>query len=332
MVNEEILKTIREKGLLLEKEIFDLVNSFKNVDAARDFLSKLEASSGQKMITKAVLNKNFEYVQNIFNKLQGEDKSSVENVIVKLGLSLEISKEKTMVDKKAEINKNTYQIISPDSTTTKKIEVNDFVESFRSRYLQMQRILMARPNLQNLVSINKISNNRQSLSIIGMVSEKRVTKNKNLMVRFEDLTGEISGLVKFENEEVFKKADELQLDDVVGIRASGNRDFLYIHDIIYPDAFLPQRIKFEEDISIAFLSDVHAGSKMHLGKNFERFIEWLNSEDENAKKIKYLFFVGDNVDGVGIFPGQEDVLMLKSMKEQYALLASYLRKVPKQIT
>jgi hypothetical protein len=33
-----------------------------------------------------------------------------------------------------------------------------------------------------------------------------------------------------------------------------------------------------------------------------------------------------------IFPGQEDVLELKSMKEQYALLASYLRQVPKHIT
>mgnify|MGYP003883315397 CR=1 FL=1 len=38
------------------------------------------------------------------------------------------------------------------------------------------------------------------------------------------------------------------------------------------------------------------------------------------------------MDGVGIFPGQENLLKLKSMKEQYSLLASYLKQVPKNIT
>jgi len=61
-------------------------------------------------------------------------------------------------------------------------------------------------------------------------------------------------------------------------------------------------------------------------------IDWINSDDENARKIQYLFIVGDNVDGVGVFPGQENVLKLKSMEEQYGQLASYLRKVPKHIT
>jgi DNA polymerase II small subunit len=58
----------------------------------------------------------------------------------------------------------------------------------------------------------------------------------------------------------------------------------------------------------------------------------LNSDNELAKKIKYLFFVGDNVDGVGVFPGQEKLLKLKTLGEQYDLLSSYLKKVPKRIT
>jgi DNA polymerase II small subunit len=68
-----------------------------------------------------------------------------------------------------------------------------------------------------------------------------------------------------------------------------------------------------------------------LGKEFEKFLEWLRGSHD-AKNIKYLFIVGDNVDGVGIFPGQEEVLELKSMGEQYNLLASYLKKIPKWIT
>jgi DNA polymerase II small subunit len=333
-MNPEVLKTIRERGLLLEKDIFDLLNSFNDAELAKNLLEGLERFSGQKIITKSMLTKNFEYVQSLVNRLPGENKSLIEKTFVKLGLSLEIRKEKEIVDKFTATGsgKSSFQVDCFDTTVNKKLEVSDFVGSFRSRYQQIQRILMGRPELQqNLVSINKISNNRQSLAIIGIVTEKRTTKNKNLIIRFEDLTGEISGVVKADNAETFKKADELQLDDIVGIRASGNRDLLFVFDIFFPDSFVHQKARFDEEVCVAFLSDVHAGSSMHLGKNMEKFLEWLNGEDETAKKIKYVFFNGDNVDGVGIFPGQENSLVLKSMKEQYALLASYLRKIPKHI-
>jgi len=339
-MNEEILKIVRENGLLLEKEIFDLVSSFKDVSLAKDFLENLEKFSGQKIITRSVLNKNFEHVQSVVNRLPGENKAYIENIFFKLGLSLEIRKESSILDLNKgidkqidkQIHKTDFQIFSPD-TQNKKITVSDFIGNFRSRYQELQRILMNRQEFQqNLVSINKISGERQSINIIGIVSEKRTTKNKNLIIKFEDLTGEISALVKFDRKEVFDKASELQLDDVVGIKASGNRDILFIQDILFPDAFLHNKTRFESDISVAFISDVHCGSNNHLGKSFEKFLEWINSPDPEAKKIKYIFFSGDNVDGVGIFPRQENVLELKSMKEQYALLASYLHKIPKHIT
>jgi len=332
-MNVEILKTVRERGLLLEKEIFDLLNSFNDENLAKDFLEGLERSSGQKIITMSTLNKNFEYVRSVVNKLPGENKASVENVFVKLGLSLEIRKEKGMVENIArEKDGVSFSVSCFDTSATKKLEVADFVGSFRARYQQLQRILMGRPELQqNLVSINKISNNRQSLSIIGILTEKRVTKNKNIIMKFEDLTGEISALVKFDNEEIFKKVDELQLDDVVGVKASGNRDMLFVYDIFFPDAFLPKKTRFDSDVCIAFLSDIHAGSKLHLRENMERFMEWLNSDDETAQKIKYIFVTGDNVDGVGVYPGQEDSLSLKSLREQYDLLATHFKKVPKRI-
>jgi DNA polymerase II small subunit len=192
---------------------------------------------------------------------------------------------------------------------------------------------MSRPDLQkNLVSINKISSDRASLSIIGIVTEKRITKNKNMILLLEDLTGEIGILVKFDREELFKKAEELQLDDVVGIKASGNRDLLFVHDIIFPDICLYEKTKFENEVCAAFLSDLHCGGNRHLKKSFQNFLNWVSSDDIVAKKVKYLFFTGDNVDGVGIFPNQEAVLELKSMKEQYELLVSYLKKIPKSIT
>ncbi len=333
-MNDELLKTIKEKGLLLEKDIFDLVNSFEDLKVAKEFLESLERISGQKIITKSTLNKNYEFVHKLVDSLPGENRVRVENVFVKLGISLEIQKEQTILKKaRNETGGGTgYQIFYAETKPEKKLEVSDFVWNFRARYQEIQKILMNRPELQNLISINKISNDRQNISIIGIVTEKRITKNKNLIITFEDLTGSISGLVRLDREGIADKAGELQLDDVVGVKASGNRDLLFIHDIIFPDAFLMEKARFDSDISAAFISDIHCGSDRHLAQSFERFLEWINSNDEYAKKIRYLFIAGDNVDGVGIFPGQENYLSLKSMKEQYSLLASYLRKIPKSIT
>lgn len=336
-MNEEILKLIREKGLMLEKDVFDILNGMSNPETAKNFLDLIVEKSGQKMITKGVLSKNMEFVQNFVSKMP--EKETIEKTFVRIGVSMEIRKEQEVKDLKNEAKRegrhdarHGYKIFYADTKAEKKIEVADFVGYFRSRYQQMQRMLMGRPELGNLISINKISSDRTGFSIIGIVSDKRVTKNGNLIVRFEDLTGEINGVIKADREDVFRKGRELQLDDVIGVRASGSREMIFVHDIIFPEAYVPERVKFEDDVCIAFISDIHAGSDRHLGQSMEKFLEWLNSEHEVAKKIKYLFIVGDNVDGVGIFPNQERLLKLKSMKEQYELLASYLKKVPKHIT
>jgi DNA polymerase II small subunit len=338
-MNPEILQAVREKGLLLEKDLFDILEAM-DVSNARLLLDNIAQVSGQKMITKQVLNKNFEVVKKFVSKL--ENKEVVEKVFVKLGFSVEIQKESSLnVDQKVEaikpapaIEKKTqsYRIFYSASKNEKKLTVEDFVGNFRARYQQLQRILMQRNELQNLTSIGKIGSERKSYAIIGMLSEKRKTKNGNLILKLEDLTGQISVLIKEDKREVFEKADELMLDDIVGVKASGDREILFAQDIIFPDALIPEKMKFTEDISIAFVSDVHVGGIKHLERSFENFLVWLNGDDENAKKIKYIFFVGDNVDGVGIFPGQEGLLKLKSMEEQYAKLSDYLRRVPKHIT
>ncbi len=335
-MRKEIMKLVREKGLLLGSEIYELLESFHDSKKAREFLEEIERESGQKMITKSVLNSNVEYIKEFVSKLNNEEKGVVERVIFRMGVKMEVERSREAVgeirdDKREQAN---FKVFYADTKPDKKIEVKDFVGHFRARYEQLRSILANRPEFRGeLRSINKISSDRQSLSIIGIVSEKRVTKNKNLIIKFEDLTGEISGIVKHESE-IFEKASELQLDDVVGIRASGSSEMLFVHNIFFPEVFKDEKIKFTEDVRIAFLSDVHCGSDRHLGRNFERFLEWINSDDEVAKKVKYIFFVGDNVDGVGIFPGQESVLAegMKRMEDQYVFLENYLRKIPKHIT
>lgn len=334
-MDKNVIDLIKEKGLLLEKEIYDLIEGFKDSKSAKNFLEQLERVSGEKMITKGVLSKNAGYVKEFVRQLPGEDKNFVERIFVNLGVSFEVRTEREHVAKEPEnkMARQDYRVFYAETVPDKKLEVKDFVGHFRSRFQQLQRILMQRSELQkNLVSINKVSSERASLSLIGIVKDKRITKNKNMIIALEDLTGEINALIKFDRKDIFEKAEELQLDDVIGVKASGNKDMVFIHDIFYPDAFVFDKTRFNEDVRAAFVSDTHCGSDRHLKKSFTRFIDWLNSEDEAAKKIKYIFFVGDSVDGVGIFPNQEEVLELGSMKEQYEQLASYLKRVPKDKT
>lgn len=329
-MNEPISALIREKGVFLQKELYDLLNQFSDVGIARQFLDGLERATGQKLITTASLTKHVALVGGAVNVLPGEMRQLVETTLVKMGVTIEIQRTTRVEPAQKNADDISYQIFYADTKNTKKIDVADFVGHFRSRYQQIQRLIMQRPDVQNLVSINKIGRERQRFAVIGIVCEKRVTQNKNLIITFEDLTGRTKGIVK-QGHECFSKAAELQLDDVVAFKVSGNNELLMIQDIVFPDAF-KEKVRFDNESYVAFVSDVHAGSGKHLGNQFNRFIEWLNTDKETAPLIKFIFFVGDNVDGVGVFPGQERLLAVKDLKSQYDLLASYLRRIPAHIT
>ena len=42
---------------------------------------------------------------------------------------------------------------------------------------------------------------------------------------------------------------------------------------------------------------------------FIRFLNWLSSNDELVRKIKFICICGDIIDGIGIFPNQDKELL-----------------------
>lgn len=333
-MNSEILHLINERGILLQRELFELVMRFNDLPHARTFLDILERACGQKMITAQGLSAHFESLSRGVSVFPEDVKKMIQTTFVTAGISIEIKNAVQLPAYETAVFKPLpsiqYNVFYADSRPQNKIEVCDFTGHFRARYTQIQKLLIQRPDVQNLVSLNKIPRDRQRFTVIGIVAEKRVTKNKNLVLVIEDLTGRMSAVVRSEAE-CFSKANELQLDDVAAFRVTGSKDFLFIHDVVYPDSH-KERVYFEQEGCIAFVSDVHCGSQKHLGAEFTRFLDWLSSGDEFARKISFIFFVGDNVDGIGVFPGQERLLALKTLKDQYALLANYLARVPPHIT
>jgi len=342
-MSEKILKLFIEKGFLLDKEMLDFFSQLSDETVANEILNKIKVVSREKVITKNLIEDNLEEIKPVFKELDTEKQKLVDKFFVNVSVSVEVKRETVVEEKESvkvggiEKSKEMIKILSSPVFTSKKLEVKDFVKHFKNRYNFLKEILQNKTELENLTSIDKISGQNRNFSIIAIVGNKSITKNKNIILEVEDLTGKIKLLINQNREEVFEKAKEILIDDVVGFKCSGTRDFLFCNDLFYPDCFAKERHTTEEEIYALFTSDFHIGSRNFLEKNFNKFIDWLNgigcdSEQKKIlKKIRYLFVVGDSIDGVGIYPGQEKDLQIKDIKKQYEKLAGFYKRIPKHI-
>ena len=142
----------------------------------------------------------------------------------------------------------------------------------------------------------------------------------------------------FNNQKLFDLAKDIVLDEVLGIVGVSGDNILFSNNIVFPDVPLNKEFKKSPDeVYAIFLSDLHVGSNNFLPDEFNQMTEWLNGNIGNeghkdiAKKIKYIFIVGDLIDGLGIYPGQEEELIIKDIKEQYKECARLLKKIPSHI-
>ena len=340
---DEILKFFREKGFLLDRDVLNIFSEDFDMESVKIILETLYKKTHTKVITKNLFNENKVKVDEAFLNLPRENQKKLEKLKIKLGLNIEISKVSELINEpgsvdydKDRISLNDVKIIHMSNIEGKKLEVGDFVKHFRRRIRDMIGILQEHSDLDNSISINKISRNRQNFSLIGLVYDKRVTKNGNIFFEIEDLSGRVKALVSKDREELYKKAEEVSLDSVIGLKVSGNNEILFVSDIVFPEAMLHERKKSFVDENILFIGDLHFGTKLFLEEKFKRFIDYLNykipgSNKEEIDKIKYIFIVGDLVCGVGIYPGQERELIIQDVEGQYEMTADFLSKIRKDI-
>ena len=235
---------------------------------------------------------------------------------------------------------NPLEVVFSYKDIPRKRECRDFVSYLNARYEALQKMLQQRQELQGLTSISRVleKKDKDTLAVIAMVNTKEYTKQGNLILTVEDPTGMIKVLVNKTKQDLFTLANDLVLDEVVGIIGKTGDRIIFANAIIFPDVPLTKELKKgPDDVYAIFLSDVHVGSKYFLRENLERFIRWISGEegtDEQkaiASKIGYVFVVGDLIDGVGIYPGQENELLIKDVKDQYAEFAKIFSGIPHHI-
>mgnify|MGYP001558830303 CR=1 FL=1 len=85
---KSITELCREKGILLDKELFDILTTLEDKTDLESFLEKVSGSLNQKIITKTLFMKNVEKLQFV-----SDDKKLLEHLFIQLGITIDIRRE-----------------------------------------------------------------------------------------------------------------------------------------------------------------------------------------------------------------------------------------------
>jgi len=218
--------------------------------------------------------------------------------------------------------------------------IEDFIKYFRDRYRRIKSMIekKVKRKAYPLDKLHKMKG-KGDVFVVGMVSDIGTTKKGHKRVEIEDEKTSITVILMRDKIARGDLPEDILLDEVVGFigYVSNSGDILFADSCIRPDITPKAPRSIEEKIYTAFLSDIHVGSREFLGKTFKRFIELLNGkisrgiEEKIVSRLKYISIAGDLIDGVGVYPGQEEDLYEIDIMAQYAEVAAYLEEIPEHI-
>ncbi|MGB7994229.1 DNA-directed DNA polymerase II small subunit [Methanoregula sp.] len=224
----------------------------------------------------------------------------------------------------------TVEIISGCPGTSGSINgTADYLHYFRDRYTRLGAMIRGRCSGMPIEGLLRSSRYRQEEStVIGMVVEVKTTTNGHRIAEIEDTTGNISVLFR-KDRPIFADAERLIPDEVIGVKGKLSNDGrLFFAELMFrPDIRIDNKPFMSETPGKAvFISDVHVGSNTFLTDCWNHFIDWLSESDAS-----YLLIAGDLVDGIGVFPGQEQELTIKNIYEQYDAFGEMISAIPRRI-
>ena len=219
---------------------------------------------------------------------------------------------------------------------TRRGKMEDIVNLFYDRYQTLADMLRNQAGFKASGTIKQIQKEKKKgrqYNIVGIVLELRRTKSGGKMVTMEDLTSTIDVFVRKDD----PACASLFKDEVVGISGRFGDDgrMFWVDRVVHPDLLPNHKNKGGAEfdpVSIAFISDLHMGSKKFLESEWDKMVDWMNSPDETAQNIKWLVLSGDVIDGIGIYPGHEENICIANSFDQYEMCARKLDELPDHIT
>ncbi|MFB6184558.1 MAG: DNA-directed DNA polymerase II small subunit [Haloarculaceae archaeon] len=204
---------------------------------------------------------------------------------------------------------------------------HDFVAVFRDRYERLSKQLRGRVNHRPTDALASMPPGSDA-AIVGMVSDVRSTASGHWLVELEDTNGTFPCLV-MKDKDIAGLVDELLYDEVIAVEGTLSDDgaILFVDAMHFPDVprtYQPSTA--DRHVEAALISDVHVGSQEFRADAWHRFADWLHTEEATA--VEYLLIAGDMVEGVGVYPDQDEELDIVDIYEQYEAFAEYLKEVP----
>ena len=214
--------------------------------------------------------------------------------------------------------------------STSEGTIKDFGLHFKNRYNRLEHILKSRTDIPQIVDIKNGTNSDYDTMIMGMIYEAKSTKNGHILIDLEDHQSTCKVLIPKDSPLV---EESYITDEVIAVsgKPNSNRELFIAKEIYYPEVPKDNKwINSDSTSSVAFLSDIHVGSKTFLEPQWRKMVRWLGDNAYNDD-IDYLVISGDVVDGIGIYPNQENELTILDPYKQYDDLAERLKEIPDHI-
>ncbi|MHA1953306.1 MAG: metallophosphoesterase [Candidatus Heimdallarchaeaceae archaeon] len=340
-ITKKLRKLIAE-GYQLTPDAYSFLASLENSDLV---IEKILSAKIDKFILslediKQIQNKDEE--QESIKDVKQESKLKKDEESSKTSSDNEVQqevkdKEKSAIisSKKEKISADLQIVFQPD-TRRSPASAQSFSKYFESRFDLISGFFTRRKDITNRVSTDHLDSkaSKDKISFLAMVSSKQKTRKGNVILELEDKHGSITGIIMNSNVDLIQKAEFILEDSVLCFLGKWNKEILNVNDVLWPDIpFNHKPHKSTEEVLALFISDIHVGSKNFAGELFLRLIKFINGQLESEKhnqigeNIKYIFVGGDVVDGVGVYPGQADDLLLENIQLQYLLAAEYFEQI-----
>nr|MDO8135192.1 DNA-directed DNA polymerase II small subunit [Candidatus Njordarchaeum guaymaensis] len=323
----DALQSIILAGYQLEAEAFELLKILQNEEHFTLLVAE-SLSEAERQDPKPVV---------ITRKL-------IEDVLARVASKKEIPVVKGQLRSPTPLAKEVSSDLKILHDGTEKVEssgtINDFNKYFIDRFERLSKVIRERLDFRNSKDINSALQAKygEKVKTIAIVMNKRERTNQ-IFLEIEDVENSATLLVvPQKSRELFETARSVLMDQVIGVEAvRGKSDLLIAEQIVLPDVPERKPARADHPLNVVLLSDIHVGSKTFRTEPFERLIMWLNGkvgsqkQTDTALSTKYVLIAGDLVDGIGVYPRQQEDLAIADIYQQYRLVAQYIEQIPDYI-
>ena len=206
-------------------------------------------------------------------------------------------------------------------------EYEDFVAVFRDRYEKLSGQLRGRVNHRPTNSLDAMAGGSDA-AIVGMVADISSTANGHWIIDLEDTNGVFPCLV-MKDRPIADLVQTLLTDEVIAVEGTLADDgtIMFVDSLHFPEVprtYQPSTA--DRHVQAALISDVHVGSQEFMAEAWHAFADWLHTPE--AEAVEYLLIAGDMVEGVGIYPDQDEELDIIDIYDQYEAFSEFLKEVP----